>query len=189
MTAGSGDLAGGIANAVSAAWGDFDNDGKPDLLVCCLRGSNRYFKNDGGGKFTEKSSDIGLTQKVFNSQAACLVDLNGDGQLDLVIANEGQESSVLFGAFTPGGAKTPVVVALNGSATLNGGKVVVKDMSGQRVACSAVSGGDGRGGQSGLAPRFALAPGAYKFEIVGPDGKASVKDVTVTATPMQVKLN
>jgi hypothetical protein len=65
---------------------------------------------------------------------------------------------------------------------------VVKDMSGQRVASSAVCGGDGRGGQSGLEPRFVLAPGAYKFEIVGPDGKATVKDVTVTATPMQVKV-
>ncbi len=187
-TAASG-FASGIPNAVSAAWGDFDTDGKPDLLVCCLKGANRYFKNDGGGKFTEKTSDLGLTQKVFNSQAAALVDLNGDGQLDLVIANEGQESSVLFGAFTPGSAKTPVTVALNGSSTLNGGKVVVKDAKGERVACSAVSGGDGRGGQSGLAPRFALAPGAYKFEMTGTDGKTTTKDVTVTTTPMQVKLN
>lgn len=188
VTATTGALAAGIPNAVSAAWGDFDNDGKPDLLVCCLKGANRYFKNDGAGKFTEKTADIGLTQKVFNSQAAAFVDLNGDGQLDLVLVNEGQESSVLFGAQTPGGAKTAVVVALNGSSALNGGKVVVKDMNGVRVACSAVSGGDGRGGQCGLSPRFALAPGAYKFETTGTDGKTTTKDVTVTATPMQVKL-
>ena len=81
-----------------------------------------------------------------------------------------------------------MTVALNGTTSLNGGKVVVKDMSGKRVACCAVSGGDGRGGQCGLSPRFVLAPGAYKFEIIGPDGKATVKDVTVTATPMQVKV-
>lgn len=185
----SGALAGGIPNAVSAAWGDFDNDGKPDLLVCCLKGANRYFKNGGSGKFTEKTADIGLTQKVFNSQAACFVDLNQDGQLDLVLVNEGQESSVLFGAQTPGGAKTPVVVALNGSPTLNGGKVVVKSATGERVACSAVCGGDGRGGQSGLAPRFVLPPGAYKFEVTGTDGKTTTKDVIVTAAPMQLKLN
>ena len=187
VTPAGGDLAKPLPGAVSAAWGDFDNDGKPDLLVCCLRGTNRYFKNEGGGKFTEKTADLGLNQKVFNSQAACFVDLNGDGQLDLILSNEGQESCVLFGVQTPGGAKTPVTVALNGTASLNGGKVVVKDMSGTRVACCAVSGGDGRGGQCGLSPRFALAPGAYKFEIIGPDGKATVKDVTVTATPMQVK--
>lgn len=184
-TAGAGDLAKAIPGAVSAAWGDFDNDGRPDLLVCCLKGANRYFKND-GGKFSDKTAELGLQQKVFNSQAACFVDLNGDGQLDLVFANEGQESSALFGVQTPGGAKTPVVVALNGTTSFNGGKVVVKDAKGQRVASSAVTGGDCRGSQS-LAPRFALAPGAYTFELIGPDGKATVKDVTVTATPMQVR--
>ena len=189
VTAASGDLAKALPGAVSAAWGDFDNDGKPDLLVCCLKGTNRYFKNEGGGKFTEKTTALGLNQKVFNTQAACFVDLNGDGQLDLILNNEGQESSVLFGVQTPGGAKTPVTFALNGTNALNGGKVVVKDMGGQRVACCAITGGDCRGGQGGLAPRFVLAPGAYKFEIVGPDGKATVKDVTVTATPMQVKAN
>lgn len=185
VTASTGDLAQAIPGAVSAAWGDFDNDGKPDLLVCCLKGSNRYFKNE-GGKFTEKTKDLGLQQKVFNTQAACFVDLNGDGQLDLILNNEGQESSVLFGVQTPGGAKTPVLVTLNGSSTLNGGKVVVKDMNGQQVASSAVTGGDCRGSQS-LTPRFVLTPGAYKFELIGPDGKSTVKEVTVTATPMQVK--
>jgi hypothetical protein len=187
VTAESGDLARAIPGAVSAAWGDFDNDGKPDLLVCCLRGPNRYFKNEGGGKFTEKTNQLGLFQKVFNSQAACFADLDGDGQLDLILNNEGQESSVLFGVQTPGGAKTPVVVALNGTPTLNGGKVVVRDAAGERVASCSVSGGDGRGGQCGLAPRFLLSPGAYKFELVGADGKSTVRDVTVTATPMQLK--
>ncbi|QJW95944.1 FG-GAP repeat domain-containing protein [Frigoriglobus tundricola] len=187
VAADAGDLARGVPNAVSAAWGDFDNDGRPDLLVCCLKGPNRYFKNEGGGKFVERTKELGLGQKVFNSQAAAFADLNGDGQLDLILANEGQESCVLFGVQTPGGAKTPVTVALNGTISLNGGKVVVKDTTGARVACSAVCGGDGRGGQSGLSPRFVLAPGAYTFELIGSDGKATVKDVTVTATPMQVK--
>lgn len=188
-SAAAGDLAKPIPHAVSAAWGDFDNDGRPDLVVCCLRGSNRYFRNEGGGKFAEKSSDIGLSQKVYNSQAAALADLNGDGQLDLVLVNEGQESSVLFGAATPGGPMTPVTVALNGTAALNGGKVVVKDSAGKAVAACCVAGGDGRGGQCGLAPRFVLAPGAYKVEVVGADGKAVVKDVVVASSPMSVKVN
>ncbi|MBY0460216.1 MAG: VCBS repeat-containing protein, partial [Gemmataceae bacterium] len=189
VAAQSGALAAGVPHAVSAAWGDFDNDGKPDLLVCCLRGANRYFKNDGGGKFVEKTADLGLNQKVYNSQAACFADLNGDGQLDLILNNEGQESSVLFGAPPENRSKTPVAVSLNGSGVINGGKVVVKDAKGIQVACSAVCGGDGRGGQSGLAPRFALAPGAYKLELVGSDGKTTTKDLTVATTPMLVKLN
>jgi hypothetical protein len=102
VTSASGALAGAIPGAVSAAWGDFDNDGRPDLLVCCLRGANRYFKNEGGGKFIERTTELGLTQKVFNSQAACFADLNGDGQLDLILSNEGQESSVPVRGRDPG---------------------------------------------------------------------------------------
>jgi len=180
----AGDLSKPIPGAVSAAWGDFDNDGKPDLLVCCLRGSNRYFKNNGDGTFSEKTTELGLTQKVFNSQAAALADLNGDGQLDLILANEAQDSTILFGAAGTPNGRTPVIVGLNGTVC----RVIVKDMTGKPVASSSVCGGDGRGGQAGQSPRFVLAPGAYKLEVHGTDGKATTTDLTVTGTPMNVKL-
>ena len=188
VSAASGGLSSPIPGAVSAAWGDFDNDGHPDLVVCCLRGSNRYFKNNGDGTFADKSLDLGLTQKVFNSQAAAFADLNGDGQLDLILNNEGQESSVLFGVAGPVNGKAPLTVALNGTATLNGGKVVVKNASGKAVASCCVTGGDCRGGQCGLAPRFVLAPGAYRIEFIGPGGKAVSKEVTIATAPMNVRM-
>ena len=187
VTATAGDLAKPIPGAVSAAWGDFDNDGHPDLLVCCLRGSNRYLRNTGKGTFEDKTADLGLTQKVFNSQAAAFADLNGDGQLDVILNNEGQESAILFGVAATSPPKTPVVVTLNGTAGLNGGRVTVKDMAGKSVASAGLSGGDARGG-NGLFPRFALSPGAYKVELVGSDGKATVTDLTVATSPMNVKV-
>jgi hypothetical protein len=186
-SASGGDLAKPVPGAVSAAWGDFDNDGRPDLVVCCLRGSNRYFRNAGAGKFEDKTADLGLTQKVFNSQAAAFADLNGDGQLDLILNNEAQESAILFGAAREGG-KTPVVVTLNGTPGLNGGKVVVRDATGKAVATACITGGDGRGGQGGLVPRFALAPGEYKVEVVAPGGKTAVTALTVATSPMSVKV-
>lgn len=188
VSASAGDLAKPIGHAVSAAWGDFDNDGKPDLVVCCLRGTNLYFRNKGDGTFEDKTDDIGLSQKQFNSQAAALVDLNGDGQLDLVLANEGQESAALLGVANAG-PKTAVVLSLNGTPGLNGGTVVVKDATGKAVASSVISGGDARGGQQGLVPRFVLASGAYKVELRGPGGVVLVKDVTVNGSPMNVKVN
>ncbi|MBN9524266.1 VCBS repeat-containing protein, partial [bacterium] len=100
-TAAAGDLARPIPGAVTAAWGDFDNDGHPDLLVGCLRGVNRFYKNNGNGTFTDRTADLGFTARVFNTQAAAFADLNGDGQLDLILANEGLESAILFGAKPP----------------------------------------------------------------------------------------
>jgi hypothetical protein len=172
---------------VSAAWGDFDNDGKPDLVVCCLRGPNRYFRGSGNGSFEDRTAEVGLTQKIFNSQAAVFADLNGDGQLDLILVNEMQESAVLFGAAKDGTGKTPVVVRLNGTPGLSGGRVVVKDAAGKLVASAGICGGEARGGNA-LCPRFVLAPGEYKVEIVGPDGKTAVTDLTVSTSPMSLKV-
>jgi len=189
VTAASGDLAKPLGHAVSAAWGDFDNDGLPDLIVGCLRGSNRYFRNAGAGKFEERTDDIGLSQKLFNSQATALVDLNGDGQLDLVLANEGQESAALFGtaSATPS-ARTPVVFSLNGTPALNGGTIVVRNAAGKSIAASAIHGADGRGGQHGL-PRFTLPSGSYRLEIQAPGTTPLAKDFNVNGSPMSVKVN
>lgn len=176
-----------VPGAVSAAWGDFDNDGRPDLVVCCLKGSNRYFKNVGNGAFEDRTTALGLAQKVFNSQAAALADLNGDGQLDLILNNEAQDSAILFGAVKEGG-KTPVVIALNGTGGLNGGKVIVKDAAGKAVATACICGGESRGGNQ-LLPRFVLAPGQYNVEVLGTNGKPRITPLTVAASPMSLKLN
>jgi hypothetical protein len=58
----------------SFVWGDWNNDGLPDLLV---KGS-RLFKNI-GGRFSEVTGSVGLN----NSGYSVLVDLNGDSFLDI----------------------------------------------------------------------------------------------------------
>ncbi len=185
VTAKSGDLAKLTCRAVGAAWGDFDNDGRPDLLVCVLRGPNHYFKNNGDGTFTDKTADTGLSQKVFNTQAAAWADLNNDGRLDLILANEGQDSVALFGSPADGG-RVPVVVQV--PAAPPGGTVTVTAADGKRVASAGVYGGDGRGGQAGLVPRFALPPGGYRLTVRGTDGKTREKPFTVADRPLSVKV-
>lgn len=97
VTAKAGDLGRPLGWASCAAWADFDKDGKLDLFVGCLRGTNRYFRNRGDGTFEDATEAIGLHQRIFNTRALSLVDLNKDGVLDLILNNEGQESAVLLG--------------------------------------------------------------------------------------------
>jgi hypothetical protein len=187
ITASAGDLAKPCPGVVAAAAADFNNDGKPDLLLCCLRGPNRYLENNSHGVFTDKTAAIGLHQRVFNSQAATFADLNGDGRLDLVLHNEGQESCILFGAMPLPNGQTPVQLSLNGTAVLNGGRVIIRNGNGQPVATAAIVGGHGRGGQCGLLPRFLLSPGSYKIELIAPNGAMTSRDLNVAATPLQVR--
>jgi hypothetical protein len=182
----AGDLAKPIPFATSAAWGDFNNDGKPDLVIGCLRGPNRYLQNNGDGTFTEKSDEIGLSQKVFNSQAVALADLNGDGKLDLILVNEAQDSAILFGNKELAGSCSQVVVSLGTEAV--GSRLRVLDKGGKAVAVCDVSGGEGRGGQPSLSPRFTLPPGEYKIECRSSSGRSSLKEITVADSPLSVRL-
>jgi hypothetical protein len=97
VTARAGDLAKPVGLATCAAWGHVARHGRLDLVVGCLRGPNRYFRNRGDSTFEDATEAIGLNQRIFNTRGVCLVDLNRDGALDMVFNNEGQESVVLLG--------------------------------------------------------------------------------------------
>ena len=97
VTARAGALSRPIGHAGCAVWTDFDNRGRLDLIVGCLKGPNRYFRNNGDGSFTDASEQIGLHQRIFNTRGIRVLDINKDGVLDVVFINEGQESAVLLG--------------------------------------------------------------------------------------------
>jgi outer membrane protein assembly factor BamB len=95
VAAASGDLARPVGDARCAAWVEF-RKGRADLLVGCWKGPNRFFENDGKGRFTEATDDIGLTGQIFNTSALAVQDLNKDKTPDLVLNNEGQDPVILL---------------------------------------------------------------------------------------------
>jgi len=110
--------------STSAAWIDYDNDGKLDLFVCnyvhwspeidlelnhTLPGIGRaygrpisfagsfpvLYHNDGNGRFTDVSAASGVQVKnpatglpMAKSLGVAPVDLNDDGWIDLIVAND-----------------------------------------------------------------------------------------------------
>jgi hypothetical protein len=68
---------------IAAAVGDYDNDGHPDLYVCCY-GHNKLFHNRGDGTFEDVTAKAGVDVEGI-STGAVWFDYDGDGKLDLYV--------------------------------------------------------------------------------------------------------
>jgi hypothetical protein len=100
--------AAGVLNRLwgkGAAWGDYDNDGDPDLYVSNNAGPNRLYRNNGDGTFTDVAPALGVTEPRV-SFACWWWDYNNDGRLDLFVCNFGNRLSDIIrshlGQPTPG---------------------------------------------------------------------------------------
>jgi hypothetical protein len=69
-----------------AAFADIDGDGDLDLVLLSTTGPNAIFVNDGHGVFAEHR-DLGLDPTGKGGTTITMSDVDGDGQLDLYVAN------------------------------------------------------------------------------------------------------
>ena len=69
-----------------ASFADYNNDGWLDLYVANW-GQNVLFRNDAGQGFTDVTAEAGVGGQGENSQSASWGDYDGDGWLDLYVAN------------------------------------------------------------------------------------------------------
>ena len=72
---------------MGAAVGDYDNDGKPDVLITAVGGAH-LFHNEGGGHFKDVTATAGVGGSPDEwSTAATWFDLDNDGDLDVFVAS------------------------------------------------------------------------------------------------------
>lgn len=78
----------------SAAWGDYDGDGDPDLVITLsLAGRVELYENLGRGSFRHALTS-GLEVRIPSPLVAQWADYDNDGHLDLVVSSYGETSSL-----------------------------------------------------------------------------------------------
>ncbi|MBL8178598.1 MAG: VCBS repeat-containing protein [Bryobacterales bacterium] len=133
---------------VSALWFDYNADRLPDLFVvryvswdpareprCEFQGirqychprhfqplSNALYRNLGGGRFRDVSRETGLADHLGKGMGAAAGDADGDGRLDLFVANDTVPNFLFLARGTPTQPRfeesaLPLGVALNEAGT------------------------------------------------------------------------
>ena len=73
-------------NSLQATWGDYDQDGDPDLFVANDWAPSNLFRNDGAAGFKDVSEEAGVTSYGF-SMGASWGDYDNDGREDIYVSN------------------------------------------------------------------------------------------------------
>ena len=159
-------------HAVGAAWGDYDNDGWPDLMITSYHGepgqqvpADALFHNDGGKSFTDVIADNPLLNA--GDHGVTWVDYDQDGALDLSITRGYSPvgGHFLFRNAMPAqqASQSLSIVALDAKGKYNqpGAEVRVYDKAGKLLGTGLMPTGGGYGAQ-GAVPVHVGLPGCAR---------------------------
>src|SRR5450631_4395124 len=76
-------------NGGGVAIGDVNHDGRPDIFFTSNQHENKLYLNKGNWQFEEVAAQSGLTSSHHWHTGVTMVDINGDGWLDIYVCNGG----------------------------------------------------------------------------------------------------
>lgn len=134
--------------AVGASWGDYDNDGYPDLFLSSAFGRSQLFHNNRNGTFTDVSAEAGIDRPCFG-MVTFFCDYDNDGWLDIVqylwCSNDDMVHSLRHGKASPEGQPLRIYRNnRNGTFTLANDELGIRECWGSMSGNAADLDNDGR---------------------------------------------
>lgn len=161
------------SNSRSVAWADYDNDGDVDLYIANTDlQANKLLRNDGAGVFVDVTT--GPLGNAQSAAGAAWADFDGDGDLDLYIANQNGPNALICN--DAAGDNQWLQFELEGSFSNRSAiGARVKLFAAGQMQVREIAGGSGYLSQNSLLVEFGLGSTtvADSVEVAWPSGRTS----------------